>query len=156
MRARRSQTMRLLSQGRTVFAPRFYEIKERDLTLCACKLACVAGGISHASAFVFVAKTWTEVAGFARDGIWRLRRSPALASRQLRRLLVSSRANNSDAPRLKLRTNSRHSRLRGITAGKWHTTRQHEQKGRIQAQAPQAQNTWCMRQLVYIENCMGK
>ena len=21
---------------------------------------------------------------------------------------------------------------------------------------PQAQNTWCMRQLVYIENCMGK
>ena len=23
-------------------------------------------------------------------------------------------------------------------------------------QAPQAQNTWCMRQLVYIENCMGK
>ena len=28
--------MRLLSQGRTAFAPRFYEIKERDLTLCAC------------------------------------------------------------------------------------------------------------------------
>ena len=24
------------------------------------------------------------------------------------------------------------------------------------AQAPQAQNTWSMRQLVYIENCMGK
>ena len=24
------------------------------------------------------------------------------------------------------------------------------------AHAPQAQNTWCMRQLVYIENCMGK
>ena len=24
------------------------------------------------------------------------------------------------------------------------------------SQAPQAQNTWCMRQLVYIENCMGK
>ena len=24
------------------------------------------------------------------------------------------------------------------------------------AQAPQAQDTWCMRQLVYIENCMGK
>ena len=24
------------------------------------------------------------------------------------------------------------------------------------AQAPQAQNTWCMRQLVYIENCTGK
>ena len=23
-------------------------------------------------------------------------------------------------------------------------------------QAPQAENTWCMRQLVYIENCMGK
>ena len=23
-------------------------------------------------------------------------------------------------------------------------------------QAPQAQNTWCMRQLVYIKNCMGK
>ena len=22
-------------------------------------------------------------------------------------------------------------------------------------QAPQAENTWCMRQLVYIENCMG-
>ena len=34
----RSQTMRLLSQGRTAFAPRFYEIKERDLTLCACQL----------------------------------------------------------------------------------------------------------------------
>ena len=26
----------------------------------------------------------------------------------------------------------------------------------IETQAPQAQNTWCMRQLVYIENCMGK
>ena len=24
------------------------------------------------------------------------------------------------------------------------------------SQAPQAQNTWCMRQLVYIENCMEK
>ena len=23
-------------------------------------------------------------------------------------------------------------------------------------QAPQAENTWCMRQFVYIENCMGK
>ena len=23
-------------------------------------------------------------------------------------------------------------------------------------QAPQAQNTWCMRQLVYTVNCMGK
>ena len=23
-------------------------------------------------------------------------------------------------------------------------------------QAPQALNTWCMRQLVYLENCMGK
>ena len=30
--------MRLLSQRRTAFAPRFYEIKERDLTLCACQL----------------------------------------------------------------------------------------------------------------------
>ena len=30
--------MRLLRQGRTAFAPRFYEIKERDLTLCACQL----------------------------------------------------------------------------------------------------------------------
>ena len=30
--------MRLLSQGRTAFASRFYEIKERDLTLCACQL----------------------------------------------------------------------------------------------------------------------
>ena len=46
--------------------------------------------------------------------------------------LVSSRANNSDAPRLKLRTNSCQSRLRRNTAGKWHTTRQHQQKGRIQ------------------------
>ena len=26
----------------------------------------------------------------------------------------------------------------------------------VWTQAPQAQNTWCMRQLVYIENCMGK
>ena len=25
-----------------------------------------------------------------------------------------------------------------------------------ETQAPQAQNMWCMRQLVYIENCMGK
>ena len=24
------------------------------------------------------------------------------------------------------------------------------------SQAHQAENTWCMRQLVYIENCMGK
>ena len=24
------------------------------------------------------------------------------------------------------------------------------------SQAPQAQNTWCMPQLVYIDNCMGK
>ena len=32
------QTMRLSSQGRTAFAPRFYEIKERDLTLRACQL----------------------------------------------------------------------------------------------------------------------
>ena len=46
--------------------------------------------------------------------------------------LASSRANNSDAPRLKLRTNNCHSRLRRNTAGKWHTTRQHKQKGRIQ------------------------
>ena len=46
--------------------------------------------------------------------------------------LVSSRANNSDAPRLKLKTNSYHSRLRRNAAGKWHTMRQHEQKGRIQ------------------------
>ena len=30
--------MCLLSQGRTAFAPCFYEIKERDLTLCACQL----------------------------------------------------------------------------------------------------------------------
>ena len=26
----------------------------------------------------------------------------------------------------------------------------------LDAQAPQAQNTWCMRPLMYIENCMGK
>ena len=26
----------------------------------------------------------------------------------------------------------------------------------LYAQAPQAQSTWCMRQLVYMENCMGK
>lgn len=26
----------------------------------------------------------------------------------------------------------------------------------VHLQAPQAQNNWCMRQLVYIENCMGK
>ena len=29
-------------------------------------------------------------------------------------------------------------------------------KSSVGAQAPQAQNTWCMRQLVYVENCMGK
>ena len=26
----------------------------------------------------------------------------------------------------------------------------------MNSQAPQAENTWCMRQFVYIENCMGK
>ena len=26
----------------------------------------------------------------------------------------------------------------------------------VEAQAPQAENTWCMRQFVYVENCMGK
>ena len=26
----------------------------------------------------------------------------------------------------------------------------------VSSQAPQAENTWCMRQFVYIENCMGK
>ena len=26
----------------------------------------------------------------------------------------------------------------------------------VDPQATQAQNTWCMRQLLYIENCMGK
>ena len=30
-----------------------------------------------------------------------------------------------------------------------------EKKG-VWPQAPQAENRWCMRQLVYIENCMGK
>ena len=25
-----------------------------------------------------------------------------------------------------------------------------------EAQAPQAENTWCKRQFLYIENCMGK
>ena len=79
-RRQRSQTMRLLSQWRTAFAPHFYELKN---------------AISHYA-------------------------------------LVSSRVSNSDVPRLKLRTNSCHSRLRRNTAGKWHTTRQHEQKGRIQ------------------------
>ena len=34
--------MCLLSQGRTAFAPCYYEIKERDLTLCACQLQGVA------------------------------------------------------------------------------------------------------------------
>ena len=33
-----NDAMRLLSPERTAFAPRFYEIKERDLTLCACQL----------------------------------------------------------------------------------------------------------------------
>ena len=28
--------------------------------------------------------------------------------------------------------------------------------GQVLAQAPQAQNMWCFRQLVYIENFMGK
>ena len=26
----------------------------------------------------------------------------------------------------------------------------------LDAQAPKAQNTWCMRPLMYIENCLGK
>ena len=30
--------MRLLSQGRTAFVARFFEIKEHDLTQCACQL----------------------------------------------------------------------------------------------------------------------
>ena len=73
-------------------------------------VACVAGGISLASAFVLVAKAVNASGeavkglvkrefhprlrrsrnpsrGFAREGIWRLRRrSPAHESRQLRRL----------------------------------------------------------------------
>ena len=58
-------------------------------------IACVAGGISRASAFVLVAKPWTRVATPWEDWlrprgkiIWPLRRrSPAHESRQLRRLL---------------------------------------------------------------------
>ena len=68
-------------------------------------IACVAGGISRASAFVVVQRSreheWrsrerigeesnslaNSLAGFAREGIWRLYRSPAHESRQLRRLL---------------------------------------------------------------------
>ena len=45
--------------------------------------------------------------------------------------LVSSGANNSDAPRLKLRTNSCHSRLRRNTAG--NGIKRDKQKCRIQA-----------------------
>ena len=37
-----------------------------------------------------------------------------------------------DAPQLKLQTNSCLSRLRRNTAGKWHTMRKNEQKVRIQ------------------------
>ena len=33
---------------------------------------------------------------------------------------------------------------------------QNQQKFTLTTQAPQAQNTWCMRQVMYIENCMGK
>ena len=31
-----------------------------------------------------------------------------------------------------------------------------DSKYQFLSQAPQAQNTWCMRQLVYVDNCMGK
>ena len=63
--------MRMLSQGRTAFAPRFYEIKERDLALCACQLK----------------------------------------GKQFWRSVIE---------------------VKDEQLGKWHTTRQHEQKGRIQ------------------------
>ena len=53
-------------------------------------VACVAGEISRASAFVLVAKPLTAslAASLAGEGIWRLRRSPAHESRQLRRLVM--------------------------------------------------------------------
>ena len=42
--------------------------------------------------------------------------------------------------------------LRGLDLGKV-TSFTHKL---IISQAPQAENMWCMRQFVYIENCMGK
>ena len=35
-------------------------------------------------------------------------------------------------------------------------SQQLQTEANIHPQAPQAQNAWCMLQLVYIENCMGK
>ena len=59
-------------------------------------LACVAGGISRASGRIRRMRIAARefLAGFARNGIWRLRRSPALASRQLRRLKCPLKKNN--------------------------------------------------------------
>ena len=79
--------------------------KNRKSVRCALALAlaCVAGGISRASAFALVAKPWTRLAkpweDWLRDGIiWRLRRrSPAHASRQLRRLDVRLRGSRERA-----------------------------------------------------------
>ena len=106
----RYQTMRLLSQRRTAFAPRFYEIKERDLTLCACQLKGKQLKIEvkdeqlPLSINPFAAKffPFDELNGLALDRVKSIK-SP-MAVKELRR----------------------------NTAGKWHTTRQHEQKGRIQ------------------------
>ena len=55
---------------------------------------------------------------YAKTTIKRLHASMKLKNAISHYALVSSRANNSDAPRLKLRTNSCHSRLRRNTAGK--------------------------------------
>ena len=66
--------MRLSSQGRTAFAPRFYEIKERDLTLCACQV---------------------------KDEQLSLHASMKLKNAISHYALVSSTANNSDGARLK-------------------------------------------------------
>ena len=52
--------MRLLSQGRTAFAPRFYEIKERDLTLCACQLKGKTIKTEYGLDMAYNATTWTE------------------------------------------------------------------------------------------------
>ena len=54
---------------------------------------------------------------------------------------------NLQTPGEKISKNSYNSELRQLLRDK---------KKRFKPQAPQAQNTWCMRQLLYIKNCMGK
>ena len=101
----KSQTTSGLPVGGPTLSLHASEIEDNDLRQCACEV---------------------------KDEQLSLHASMKIKNAISHYALVSSRANNSDAPRLKLRTNSCHSRLRRNTAGKWHTMLQLDQKGRIQ------------------------